>query len=271
MKNLFIYISLLIAATTLGYSLAPVTVVLNNDGDNITAQLNDYSSGSPVAVDGIDAIIVPTVTANGSGYSSFVVGEGDPDWGDILSTKVNSNVILDIYDNGTLVAQFRLDELQEQTARTEQLPSNVIIGNELKVEGDATFKGENTFKGVTTFKKQTTFEKDSKFEGQVTVTGVLKLKSNEFSDSVDIGDIETNIMVFVGGSDVDIEESSFSNNLVNGATYTLVNNGTGQNDPYFSIDLDNGDYVRVYPNQVVTLIRIGGNLYIVSRPGYGEG
>lgn len=265
MKNLFIYISLLIAATTLGYSLAPVTVVLNNDGDNITAQLNDYSSGSPVAVDGIGAITVPTVTANGSGYSSFVVGEGDPDWGDILSTKVNSNVILDIYDNGTLVAQFRLDELQEQTARTEQLPSNVIIGNELKVEGDATFKGENTFKGVTTFKKQTTFEKDSKFEGQVTVTGVLKLKSNEFSDANGLGDIETNIMVFVGEDYLEIYEDDFSNNLVNGATYTIVNNGSAT----LYIELDNGSNLYIYTNQVIQLIRIGGNLYFAGSPGPG--
>jgi|APTNR8051073442_1049403.scaffolds.fasta_scaffold02223_6 hypothetical protein len=261
MKNLFIYISLLIAATTLGYSLAPVTVVLNNDGDNLTAQLNDYTSGSPVAVDGIGAITVPTVTANGSGYSSFVVGEGDPDWGDITSSKVNSNVILDIFDDGTLVAQFRLDELIEVTARNERLPSNVVIGEELKVEGEAKFDGDATFNGESTFKEKSTFD------GQVTITSVLTLASNEFTDTEELGDITSNIMVFVGETDIDIEESNFSSDLVNGATYTIVNNG----DDYFTIELDNGGMYYIYENQVVTIIKIGGKLYYVSTPGFGEG
>ncbi len=273
MKNLFIYISLLIAATTLGYSLAPVTVVLNNDGDNLTAQLNDYTSGSPVAVDSIDAITVPTVTANGSGYSSFVVGEGDPDWGDIASTRVNSNVILDIFDNGTLVAQFRLDELIEVTARSEKLPSDVVIGDELKVEGDlivdstATFKGETTFEGDATFEGESTFEEDATFDGQVTVTSVLKLASNEFSDLTGLGGITSNIMVFVGDTTINIDESDFSGDLVNGATYTIVNEGTD----YFTIELDNGSYIYVSENQVVTLIRIGGSLYLVAQSGFGQG
>ncbi|MFA7325741.1 MAG: hypothetical protein WC121_03690 [Candidatus Kapaibacterium sp.] len=262
MKNLFIYITLLITATTLGYSLAPVTVVLNNDGDNITAQLNDYSTGSAVPVGNIGAITVPTITPNGSGYSSFVVGEGDPDWGSISSTKVNSNVILDVYDGTTLVAQFRLDELQEITARNERLPSDVTVGDELKVEGGSTFEGDATFEGEATFEGGTTFE------GQLEVTGVFVQASNEFTDSVEIGDITSNIMIFVGDEDVVIEDESFSADLVNGATYTIINNGTGQNNPSLSFDLDNG-YAWISRYQAVTIIKLGGKLYIVSQPGFG--
>lgn len=257
MKNLFIYISLLIAATTLGYSLAPVTVVLNNDGDNLTAQLNDYTTGSAVAVDGIGAITIPTVTANGSGYSTFVVGEGDVDWGDILSTSVNSNVILDIYDGDELVAQFRLDELQEVTARTERLPSRVTVGKELKVEGE--IKVDST----------ATFEQEVEVKGRLRVTGVFVQASNTFSDSTDLSDVTSNIMIFVGSSETIIEDENFSEDLVNGATYTIIHNGTGQNYPSLTLNLENG-YANIYQNQAVTIIKIDDAFYIVSRPGGGE-
>lgn len=253
MKNLFIYISLLIAATTLAYSLAPVTVVLNNDGDNLTAQLNDYSSGSAVPVENIGAITIPSTTPNGSGYVSFVVGEGDPDWGNIPKTSVNSNVILDILDNGTLVAQFRLDQLIETTARTERLPSNVTIGKKLRIEGE--IKVDST----------ATFEKEVEVKGKLKVTGVLVQASNTFSDSTEVGNITSNIMIFIGDNYTGLQESSFSEDLVDGATYTIINKGGDS----LTISLDNEGFVYLNPNQAATIIKIGGVLYIVSQPGQG--
>lgn len=230
----YIYVATF-CSTTLAYSLAPVTVVLNNDGDNLTVRFSDYTNGTPIPIDSGGGRTIPTQTPNASGVCSFVVGEGDPDWGGISSTKVNSNVILDIYDGTTLVAQFRLDELIETTARTEQLPSNVIIGNELKVEGESKFVGDATFKGETKFEEPATFDDEAKFKGQVTVNGVLKLNSNEFSDAEGLGEIESNIMVYVGEGEDDFEESDFSNNLVNGATQTTYSRSSALLD-------DAGDY-----------------------------
>lgn len=255
MKNLFIYISLLIAATTLAYSLAPVTVVLNNDGDNVTAKLNDYSSGSPVQVGDKAEYTIPTLTENGSGFSSFVVGEGDPDWGGIAKGSVNSNVVLDIYKAGTLIAQFRLDQLIETTARTERLPSTVSIGKELTVAGE--IKVDST----------ATFAQKVEVKGQLNVTGVLRLASNKFKTRNKLGDIESNIMIFNGTSSIAIVESDFSNKLVNGASYTIINNGGDS----FSIELDNGGLYYIYQNQVVTIIKIGGVFYYVATPGFQGG
>jgi hypothetical protein len=250
MKNLFIYISLLIAATTLAYSLAPVTVVLNNDGDNVTAKLNDYSSGSPVQVGGTAEYNIPTLTDNGSGYSSFVMGQGEEDWGNIPKSKVNSNVILDVYKAGTLIAQFRLDQLIEVSARTERLPSNVNISQELNVAGESTFQA------------------NSEFKGQVKVTGVLVQASNEFKTRNQLGEIESNIMIFTGKNDLTINDNHFSSNLVNGATYTIINKGGGQDFPSLTIELDNG-YAYLSQNQAATIIKIGGKLFIVSQPANG--
>ncbi|MER3329378.1 MAG: hypothetical protein RIF34_07365, partial [Candidatus Kapaibacterium sp.] len=118
------------------------------------------------------------------------------------------------------------------------------------------------------FEGESTFEEDVTFDGQVTVTAVLVLASNEFTDTDELGDITSNIMVFVGDDDIDIDDSHFSDDLVNGATYTIVNNG----DDYFDIELDNGGSMRIYSGQVIQLIRIGGTLYFAGSPGpYPEG
>lgn len=46
----YIYVATF-CSTTLAYSLAPVTVVLNNDGDNLTVRFSDYTNGTPIPID----------------------------------------------------------------------------------------------------------------------------------------------------------------------------------------------------------------------------
>lgn len=74
----YIYVATF-CSTTLAYSLAPVTVVLNNDGDNLTVRFSDYTNGTPIPIDSGGGRTIPTQTPNASGVCSFVVGEGDPD------------------------------------------------------------------------------------------------------------------------------------------------------------------------------------------------
>ncbi len=105
------------------------------------------------------------------------------------------------------------------------------------------------------------------FEQKVEVKGVFVQSSNEFSDAEELGDITTNVMIYVGGTDynsyLEIEEEDFSDDLQNGATYTIVHNGEGE----LAIDLDNG-YASIYKNQTVTLIKIDDVLNIVSQPDF---
>lgn len=238
MKRIFLLISLFVIATTLAYSLAPVTVVLNNDGDNLTAQLNDYSNGNPVPVNSIGLLTIPTITPNGSGVSSFVVGQGEEDWGNIPPSAVNSSVILDIYDNGVLTAQFRLDQLIERTARTERLPIRVRVG-EIKADSAATF------------------------EQQVEIKGPLVLSIGTFSSSFELDTLKTNIMSYTGYSTLTVTENSqFGPPLTNGATYTIVNNGGGT----LGINLIYGGNASLSVGQSASIVKVNNYLYFVSKP-----
>ena len=239
MKKTFLLISIFVIATTLAYSLAPVTVVLNNDGDNLTVRLNDYSSGNPVQVGDKAVYTIPAVTPNGSGMTNFVVGEGDPDWGNIPPSAVNSSVLLDIYDNNVLIGQFRLDRLIELTARTEKVPKLRVA--KITVDSAATF------------------------EQQVEIKGSLVLSSGFFDDYLNpIGSLTTNIMIYNGfNQTVNLTEADFNILLTNGTTYTIVNNSVATT---VSITLNNGDTASINTYQSTTIIKLGNALFFVSKP-----
>lgn len=237
MKKTFLLISLFLITATLAYSLAPVTVVLNNDGDNLTVRLNDYTSGSPVQVGNQAEYTIPSVTPNGSGMSSFVVGEGDIDWGNIPPASINNSVILDVYDNSVLIAQFRLDRLIEITARSERVP--IVRVAKITVDSAATF------------------------EQQVEIKGPLVLSSGYFDQGTNqLSSLVTNIMIFTGNG-TSVVEADFSNLLANGTTYTIVNQSIYGS---LGITLDSGGPINLAINQSATIIKLGNALYFVSTP-----
>lgn len=236
MKKTFLLISLFLITATLAYSLAPVTVVLNNDGDNLTVRLNDYTSGSPVQVGNQAEYTIPSVTPNGSGMSSFVVGEGDIDWGNIPPASINNSVILDVYDNSVLIAQFRLDRLIEITARSERVPRVRVA--KITVDSAATF------------------------EQQVEIKGPLVLSSGTFINAVELDTLTTNIMIFTGNG-TSVVEADFSNLLANGTTYTIVNQSIYGS---LGITLDSGGPINLAINQSATIIKVGNKLYFVAKP-----
>ena len=231
--------SLFVIATTLAYSLAPVTCVLKNDGDHITVKLRDYSSGLPVQVGDSASRTIPTITPNGSGISTFILGEGDPDWGNIPPSAVNSKVLVEIYDNGSLIRQTRLDDLIERAAINEK-------ATKLRV---AKFTADSA----------------ATFEQQVEIKGPLVRSSSNFTDSLSFTSIVSNIMIYTGYNQLlNITESDFNPQLTNGTTYTIVNNNINLN--VLNILLDNGDNVSLNTYDSTTIIKLGNALYFVSKP-----
>lgn len=242
MKNLLTYLSLLITATTIAYSLAPVTVVLRNDGNDLTVKLNNYSSGTAAQVGTVASRTIPSVTPNGSGYSSFVVGASEAAWDNISVDSVNSNVILDVYDNNVLIAQFRLDQLMETTARNEKLPANLVVDDKLTVGGDLQVVGKAVF------------------QQDVEVKGQLALSSSTFSNAGDLQYIQTNIMVYDNFLPQTVTEDDFSPFLLDGATYTILNKTSAP----LTINLSNGTTAVLYDRNSAVILKLNGELNFIG-------
>ncbi|MFN3195806.1 MAG: hypothetical protein ACE364_07660 [Chlorobiota bacterium] len=131
MKKLLLLIAVAIASTTLAYSLSPIVAVVNySDGDNISVTVTEGSNPS-IYSENIDP-----VTPNSSGLLVFPVGVGSTDWTNINEASVTTSHVLNVFDDGTLIAQFRLDYLVEVSARSG------LIGSELRVKGNFSLNSE---------------------------------------------------------------------------------------------------------------------------------
>ena len=111
MNKLITLLALLIFGVTSLYSLEPIAVsIVKTNGTApfaITVELNDYSNGSANNI--FPNTSVGSLTPNSSGVISFVVDGAS--WLAITASNVNSYYILDVKVDGTLYAQYRLDEL----------------------------------------------------------------------------------------------------------------------------------------------------------------
>lgn len=101
-------------------ALEPLKVaIMNTNGSAVNVQviLNDYSSGT---ADTKYTGATQSLTPNGSGIIIANVDNNiGTDWDDITATEVNSYYVLDVLIDGTLYAQYRLDQLilsQSQTS-----------------------------------------------------------------------------------------------------------------------------------------------------------
>jgi hypothetical protein len=131
MKKLLLLIAVAIASTTLAYSLSPIVAVVNySNGNNISVTVTE-GSGPAIYTENIDP-----VTPNSSGLLVFPVGVGSTDWTNINESTVNTSHVLNVLDNGTLIAQFRLDYLIEVSARSG------LISSELRVKGNFSLNSE---------------------------------------------------------------------------------------------------------------------------------
>ncbi|PKL81049.1 MAG: hypothetical protein CVV25_01030, partial [Ignavibacteriae bacterium HGW-Ignavibacteriae-4] len=122
MKKIILLISTVFLLYVSGTALEPVRIGLNYPtGATFKVELNDYTDpNNPIKK--FPLPLKPnfekTLTPNTSGVVSFVVGEGDPDWGGIQPNAINPNVIVDIKVSGNLVAQFNLLDMITTQAST---------------------------------------------------------------------------------------------------------------------------------------------------------
>ena len=116
---LFTTVFLLYMSST---ALEPVRIGLNYPtGASFVVELKDYTDpNNPVKKYPFAGKpdFVKTLSPNTSGVVSFVVGEGDPDWGGIAPNQINPNVIVDVKVSGNLVAQFNLLDIITNQAST---------------------------------------------------------------------------------------------------------------------------------------------------------
>jgi hypothetical protein len=120
-KNILLIITVFLLYVS-SSALEPVRIGLNYPtGASFKVELNDYTDpNNPIKKYPLPAKpdFEKTLTPNTSGVVSFVVGEGDPDWGGIAPTAINPNVIVDVIVSGNLVAQYNLLDMITTQAST---------------------------------------------------------------------------------------------------------------------------------------------------------
>lgn len=117
MKKITLLLFLMLTFYIGSKALEPVRVGLNYPtGGNFQVSLVDYTDqNNPQTLYGP---ITENMNPNSSGVVSFVVGEGDIDWGNKPFSIINSKLLMNIEKDGNLVAQYRLDELINNQAAT---------------------------------------------------------------------------------------------------------------------------------------------------------
>lgn len=139
MKKIILLLTTAMLLYVSSSALEPVRIGLNYPtGSNFKVQLNDYTNPAhpqQIYPDTIGTFYNVTLSPNRSGVVSFVVGEGDPDWGGITRGQINPNVVIDVKVGPNLVAQFNL---------LEMITNQSITGN-----GNILKDGFNTTEGVT--------------------------------------------------------------------------------------------------------------------------
>lgn len=274
MKKILYVLVALFAINSLLTALAPVTVVVRDDGSNLSVKLVNTRSGVEYYSGEVDE-----ASENGSGYATFVIGEGDPDWGDVpKSIATNASVVLNIYNNGILIEQQRIDKLVQESARSAQLPSNVNVSNNFSAGGNIQAGGNLVVKDTLIVEGPSNFGGNVEVTGNINVGGVLTYSSatasgNEFTDDVDVEEVIANILIYVGGTDTTVTinaENDLNPNLPNNATYTFIH--SYENDDYLDLIIKDSfdNTIYLYFGQSITLFKINGKFYI-QQPSYGQG
>lgn len=262
MRKLVYAFLALFTISQVAMSLAPVTVVVRDDGMNLSVKLINTNTGEELYSETIDE---DNVSTNGSGYSTFIIGEDDPDWGDLPSGLVDSTgVIIRILDNGTNIEEQRFDDVATTSARSAQSPGNFNVGSDFNVGGDGEVGGDFTVEG------------DGSFENDFTVGGVFSYNppanSNEFTDSMDVEDVISNIFLFIEGDDDDVHiiaDEQLNTNLPDNAAYTFIH-AHNDNNYYLRIEDSFGDSIWLSSGQSITLLKINGKFYF-QQPMFYEG
>lgn len=126
MKSIIVIFAVFLLSFATSYALDPVSCAFRHTSGGtvqVEVQLIDFSTSTNI-YPGAGNQLIGNLSANSNGIISFKVGEGDGAWTAITPASVTNNYMLAVYSDGTIVAFYRLDELQiEQTAWAEAILS----------------------------------------------------------------------------------------------------------------------------------------------------
>ncbi len=137
-KVIFAVVAVLFVAISTK-ALEPVRIGLNypNPSGSLTVQLVDIATDTVVTSQTISGI-----EANNSGLVSLVVGENDPEWGNLpASLTSNSSIMVRVLDGGVFIKQFVFRDLVATQASTG---NGNILDNGFNSTGGLTTSGATT-------------------------------------------------------------------------------------------------------------------------------
>ncbi len=99
--------------------------------------------------------------------------------------------------------------------------------------------------------------------------GSSTLTSGDFTTSEELGDLTTNIFVYTGNGDIELDKNDLSEDLPENATYMIVNNSGDDSDIDFLFPPEST--VTIKPREYIILLNVGGSYYFQLKPGDGGG
>lgn len=222
MKKLILLFAITLLALSSASALDPIKVaIINTSGVAVDVQvkLNDYTGGTAnLKYTGP----VVTLTPNGSGIIITEVSDNsNSEWSQITPAQVNSYYILDVYVNGNLYAQYRLDQqiLNQSQGGTLDNDGNLVppIGSTSSLGSDENrwedaFISSNTLHvgpngGLTGGTEMTLSYDYPTNSGTISVDGIESLKINSTGTTI-TGDLiadptGTNKSLIVGDNNLD--------------------------------------------------------------------
>jgi len=231
MKKLLLLIAVAIASTTMAYSLSPIVVAVNYDnGENLSVSITEGSSTTPIYESEIEV-----TEPNSSGLIIFSVGDGDTDWSDILESSVTTSHVVNVMDNGTIVAQYRLDYLIDLSARMG------LISSSLKVKGDVTI------------------------EGDTYLNSNYGLSVGEFESQAEFSALTTNIMVFTGGGDLTLNVNHINTDLLNNGVYYIVSTAVEN-----FLEFEDDYFPNINENEFIMFLKVDDNIILLNHERNNE-
>ncbi|MFA7325860.1 MAG: hypothetical protein WC121_04290 [Candidatus Kapaibacterium sp.] len=231
MKKLILIISIVLMAYSVSTALGPVRVaIIKTDGTApfaVIVELNDYTGGTVSNI--FPSTSMGNLTPNSSGIMSFII-EGAA-WTAIASANVNSYYVVDVKVDGTLFAQYRLDELMILQAQTG--------------DGTAMANGAGAFESNTGTITAVTSGEDLDMEDNK-IVNVDELNGNSTSNTIKINSL---ISQDIGNENTAFGLDALINNTGNNVTAIGFNSAHENTGNYVTANgsqaayQNTGDYV----------------------------
>lgn len=94
--------------------------------------------------------------------------------------------------------------------------------------------------------------------------GSSTLTSGNFTTVGELGGLTTNIFVYTGDGDIELDKNNFNEDLPDNATYMVVNNSGDDSDIDFLFPPE--VTVTIRPREYIMLLNVGGNYYFQLKP-----